>query len=168
MQIRLLLINLKELYVDFVKATEDRIGFSKFCSLRPKWCVPVTRAGMHSVCVCELHQNAKLLLTAIPSQIDYKNLLEKLVCGTESRDCMLHRCSACPGTDNLHKFLLELFSEEDYDLDDVVSYKQWVHTDRTTLISVEHEVHEFIDAVMWRFEGLRKHYFIMKSQSERI
>ena len=51
MQKRLLLINLKELYVAFVQATDNRIGFSKFCSLRPKWCVPVTRAGMHSVCL---------------------------------------------------------------------------------------------------------------------
>ena len=29
------------------------------------------------MCVCELHQNAKLLLTAIPSQMDYKSLLGK-------------------------------------------------------------------------------------------
>ncbi len=82
MQKRLLLINLKELNIEFVKATDDKIGFSKFSSLHPKWCVPVTWAGMHSVCVCELHQNAKLLLTVIPSQIEHKNLLEKIVCST--------------------------------------------------------------------------------------
>ena len=165
MQKRLLLINLKELYIDFVKATGDKIGFSKFCSLRPKWCVPVTSAGMHSVCVCELHQNAKLLLTAIPSQMDYKSLLEKLVCSTENRDCMLHRCSSCPGPDKLRDFLMELFSEEDYDPVNTVTYKQWVHTDRTTLISVEHEVYEFIDLVVRSYDALRNHHYIMKSQS---
>ena len=58
------------------------------------------------------------------------------------------RCSSCPGTDKLRDYLMEIFSEEDYDPDDTVTYKQWVDTDRTTLISVEHEVHEFKDLVV--------------------
>ena len=75
------------------------------------------------------------------------------------------RCNSCPGTDKLRDFLMELFSEEDYDPDDTVTYKQWVDTDRTTLISVEHEVHEFIDLVVRSYDELRKHQYIMKSQS---
>ena len=39
------------------------------------------------------------------------------------------------------------------------------HTDRTTLISVEHEVHEFKDLVVRSYDELRKHQYIMKSQS---
>ena len=39
-------------------------------------------------------------------------------------DCILHRCSSCPGPDKLRDFLMELFSEEDYDPDDTVTYKQ--------------------------------------------
>ena len=60
---------------------------------------------------------------------------------------------------------MELFSEEYYDPDDTVTYKQWVDTDRTTLISVEHEVHEFKDLVVRSYDELRKHQYIMKSQS---
>ena len=41
-------------------------------------------AGMISICVCEVHQNVKLLVAAIPSQMDYKDLLKKFVCITES------------------------------------------------------------------------------------
>ena len=48
-----------------------------------------------------------------------------------------------------------MFEDDDYELDDTVRYKQWVHTDCTTLITVENEVHEFI----------RKHHYIMKGQS---
>ena len=51
-QKRLILCNLKELYATFCeKYPELKIGFSKFCSLRPKWCVPVSSKGTHSVCV---------------------------------------------------------------------------------------------------------------------
>lgn len=49
MQKRLLLVNLKELYLVFKNKTNHKIGFSKFCELRPKWCLPVNSAGMHSV-----------------------------------------------------------------------------------------------------------------------
>lgn len=52
MQKRLLLVNLKELHLEYIKSTGDKIGFSKFCDLRPKWCVSVNSKGMHSVCVC--------------------------------------------------------------------------------------------------------------------
>ena len=41
-QKRMLLVNLKELYLEFKKKHENtKVGLSKFCSLRPRWCVPV-------------------------------------------------------------------------------------------------------------------------------
>ena len=96
-QKRLLLANLKELHIDFVKATGIRIGFSTFCALRPKSCVTVGSSGSHSVCVCEQHQNAKLLLTALPVHQDYKELLNLMVCSVDDRQCMLRECDKCPG-----------------------------------------------------------------------
>ena len=78
------------------------------------------------------------------------------------------RCNSCPDTDKLRDYLMELFSEEDYDHDDMVTYKQWVDTDRTTLIFVEHEVHEFKDLVVRSYDELRKHQYIMKSQSANL
>ena len=70
MQKRLLLVNLRELYLVFKEYTSEQIGFSKFCKLWPKWCLPVSSSGMHSVCVCKLHQNVKLLVDIIPIQAD--------------------------------------------------------------------------------------------------
>ena len=50
MQKRLLLCGLKELYSSFKQKFPDvKVGFSKFCSLRPKWCVLVGSSGTHSV-----------------------------------------------------------------------------------------------------------------------
>ena len=40
-QERFLLMNLKEWHIKFLKQMADKIGFSKFCEHRPKWCVPV-------------------------------------------------------------------------------------------------------------------------------
>ena len=41
------------------------MGFPKFASLRPKWCITVGPKGAHSVCVWTAHQNLKLLLSSV-------------------------------------------------------------------------------------------------------
>ena len=57
-QKRLILCNLKELYSLFKGEYPDiKLSFSKFCGLRPKWCILVRAPGSHSVCVCTYHQN---------------------------------------------------------------------------------------------------------------
>ena len=169
MQKRLLLTNLKEMHIQYgIKNPNDKIGFSKFAELRPKWCVPVSAAGTHSVCVGESHQNAKLMVTAIPHCNDYKEILGKLVCDVNSRQCMLHLCESCPGKPGLSEFLTELFTSNDFDQDDEVSFKQWPHADRATLISLRETVQDFIDQVCDSFDGLRQHHFIRKAQSSYL
>ena len=42
-----------------------KIGLSKFAELRPKECVLAGASGTHNVCVCTIHQNVKLMLSAI-------------------------------------------------------------------------------------------------------
>ena len=52
------LCNLQELYTAFKeKHPNVNIRFSKFCALRPKWCVLAGSKMTHSVCVCSAHQN---------------------------------------------------------------------------------------------------------------
>ena len=64
-QKKLVLGNLKEVYQKF-KESENcpDIGFSTFCSLRPKHCVLAGGNGTHSVFVCT-YQNPTLQLNAI-------------------------------------------------------------------------------------------------------
>jgi hypothetical protein len=40
------------------------VEFSKFASLRPRNCIMAGASGTHSVCVCTVHQNVKLMLEA--------------------------------------------------------------------------------------------------------
>ena len=62
-QIQLVLCNLKELNQHFKdKHPSVKIGFSKFAELRPRYCVLAGASGTHSVCVCTIHQNVKLMI----------------------------------------------------------------------------------------------------------
>ena len=84
-----------------------KLGFSKFCTFRPKWCVLAGSSGTHSVCVCSIHQNAILLVDAINWDITYKDLILKIVCHSTRKECMMHRCESCPGRAGLKQFLDE-------------------------------------------------------------
>ena len=62
---------MKELYQSYEeKFSQHKIGLPKFCELRPKWCIPISSSGTHSVCVCTVHQNTKLIADAFCSAIN--------------------------------------------------------------------------------------------------
>ena len=99
------LCNLQEFYTAFKeKHPNVNIGFSKFCTLRPKWCVLAGSKMTHSVCVCSAHQNVVLLVDAMDWQT-YKDLIKKIVYNPESNKCIIHQCESCPGTATLKEFL---------------------------------------------------------------
>ena len=131
MQKRLLLSNMREMFVAYRDRNGPEIGFFKFCELRPKLCITVGSAGTHSVCVCTIHQNVKLMLAAWQINDYYKELICKMVCAIESKDCMLDHCEKCPGPEGLKEFLVDAFVNNDPD--DIIDFKQWIHTDRDML-----------------------------------
>jgi hypothetical protein len=63
---------------------EQNVGFSRFCSLRPEECVLAGSKGTHSVCVCCIHQNFKLVCQALKVISDkytnYEDFLRASVC----------------------------------------------------------------------------------------
>ena len=71
------LCNLQELYTAFKeKHPNVNIGFSKFCALKPKWCVLTGSKITHSVYVCSAHQNVVLLVKAMNWDLTYKDLIK--------------------------------------------------------------------------------------------
>ena len=132
-------MNLNEAYQLFnTRHPNLQIGICKFCETRPKECI--------SVGVCTLNQNVKLLLASFPltdGNLTYHDLLEQLVCSTDSSACMLHRCVNCPGTASLEEFLESKINGEM----DHINYKQWVSTDRTTLTDHIATPREFIETL---------------------
>ena len=78
-----MLCNPKEAYHQFkTQHPNVKVGFSKFAELRPKECVLAVPVGTHSVCVCAIHQNVKLMMAG--------GRLEALSNGwfTDYKDCL--------------------------------------------------------------------------------
>ena len=71
------LCNLQELYTALKeKYPNINIGFSKFCTLRPKWCLLDGSKMTHSVCVCGVHKNVALLVDAMDWKFSCKDLIK--------------------------------------------------------------------------------------------
>ena len=110
------LCNLQELYTAFKENHSNvNIGFSHFCTLRPKWCVLGGSKMTHSASVCCSHQNVMLLVDPMDWDLTYKDLIKKIVYNPESNKCIMHRCESCSVTATLKKLLdQELNKHEEY------------------------------------------------------
>ena len=172
LQKRLILSNLKEVYSAFKDAYPDKkVGFSKFAELRPQHCVLAGASGTHSVCVCTIHQNMKLMFSgARLSEIatpgvnlsTYHHCLANIVCNPPLPICYLGECTSCPGISKLRDNLITYLDEN---LIDNVTFKQWVSVDRSTLETYTKPVDEFVDMFCEKLELLRPHSFIAAQQA---
>ncbi|XP_065681334.1 uncharacterized protein LOC136094968 [Hydra vulgaris] len=142
---RLLLCNLKELFIEFkLEHPQSKIGFSKFAQLKPKWCMVkmLVKKEPMLLYMCKT-PNLKLMLSAVKLEKNYHELIEKIACSRESRECMVHRCIQCPGIQNIINYMTAnllqnkgSFEENDkVDEDKTIEYKQWSTTDRAELLS---------------------------------
>ena len=165
-QKRLILCNLKELHSAFKsKHPTLQVGFSKFCSLRPKWCIVAGASGTHSVCVCTIHQNIKLLLS--PINLNYKDLLKFIVCDLDKKECMVKRCPQCPATtDSLIEQLKTTIGE--FEEDDTIEFSQWTTTDRSTLVQQQETVPDYIKLVVSQLQKLTSHSYVAKCQTSHL
>ena len=164
-QKRLLLCNLKELYQDFKnKFPQYKVGYSKFCNLRPKWCVTVHASGAHAVCVCTIHQNVILLADATKIGLSYKDMIKMTSCDSDNKMYMLHRCPSCPGRYILRSSLESHFSDLDYD----VTLQQWQITDRMDFIQQTLEVDDFIQLTVNSIDKLIAHSYVGKCQGRYV
>ena len=91
-------------------------------------------------------------------------MLKMAVCDDHNKDCMLQRCSLCPGFDNVKTKTLNKFE----DLNEEISYKQWVSVDRTELISQSLSISDYINLTITKLESLVHHHYIAHSQSSYL
>ena len=126
------------------KFPNHKIGFSKFAELRPKHCVLAGASGTHSVCVCTIHQNVKLMSLVpemqIPELPTYRHCLAKTMCNPPHPRCYLGECDACPEIEMLKEELLNHFEEVDAEQ---IVYKQWISTNLSTLETFCVPIEEF-------------------------
>ena len=120
LQKRLILCNLKEAFQKFKDQMPDlKIGFSKFSELRPKECILAGAGGTHSVCVCTVHQNVKLMF--LGAKLDklsegafksYQHCLAAMLCNPPQVRCHFGDCDQCSGVKSLQERLEIIFDKE--------------------------------------------------------
>ena len=104
-QKRLLLCNLREAYREFKERHPNlKIGFTKFAMLRPRESVLAGAGGTHSVCVCTIHQNVKLMIVSgkLECMTDgqlkhYRHCFATMQCNPPNIECYFSTCDQCPG-----------------------------------------------------------------------
>ena len=131
-------------------------GKSKFYELRPKNVIEVGASGAHNVCVCEKHENVKLMIEAISRDCEKLLLMDKLVCGVSNPVCMLNRCDKCPDNQQLICHVKTIVSQHQ----GPVKFKQWESTDRNILLDKEMPLNEFINLLVEKVDKLTTHHFI--------
>ena len=147
------------------------VGFSKFADLCPKHCVLAGASGTHAVCVCTIHQNVKLMMVGgkIPAIVlnsvalkTYDHCFTQIICNPPSPSCYLGDCSSCSGID---QFKEQFMNAMDDNLIDIITYKEWVSVDRSTLETFVKPVEEIVECFCDRLEALLPHSFIAKQHS---
>ena len=137
-QKRLILSNLRELYHSFKDSYPSvKVGFSKFAEMRPRHCVLAGASGTHSVCVCTIHQNIKLMFQSIKlgelassSGLileTYQHCLAQVICNPAMPSCYLGKCKSCPGFAVLQQLLHKLL--DDHMIDDIHLNSGFLSTD---------------------------------------
>ena len=91
--------------------------------------------------------------------------MEKLVCDVSERNCMLHRCEKCPGSDSLREHLQSVFLERSIEEDDEPTFKQWTHTDGTRLITRQELACDLLEEIILQINAITSHSFIAKAQA---
>lgn len=173
-QKRLMLCNLQELYAEFKRLHPGKkVGFSKFCQLRPKQCVLAGDSGTHTVCVCIYHQNVKLMIdggniATLTKDTDmhlgdYKDCLKYITCKEPSTACYFNNaCKDCPSVDEIKDHLKDRFEYENIES---IQYQSWGGTDRATMKTETLSVEDFVDELCKQLLKLKTHDYVAKRQA---
>ena len=148
---------LKEAFSVFKEENQELvIGFSKFCSLRPKN-VLLLKNTPSDQCKCKVHENLILKLKAL--KYSYSNSFwEKILCDVKINSaCWQNRCEACCDG----KLLLMPANS-----DDEVAWKCWENSDHGLKLSTkEGQVGDLFEATIQDLPSFKAHVNLKRIQS---
>lgn len=171
-QKRLLLCNIKELYIKFKDKYPDlKLGFSIFAMHRPLNCLLAGQPGTLKVCTCIYHQNFKLKMNALKSvnildpNLHYDDLIKMIICDNsfENFDCRLNNCFNCPSLETLQKMLATQAEENGVA---EIKFKSWAKVDRYQIETFTQKIDVFIEFFLDDLQQLNKHSFVARKQTE--
>ena len=158
----LLLLTVPQAYALFLQENPSvgKISLSKFTSLRPKNVYLAKDAGTWNSCLCESHQNFKLLVDAIDTRLDYKYFNEKFVCSITQKECAFSKlCEKCNNSTDLTSDLVARLQQK-YD-DDAPRFQKW---GKNHLSWHEKSQSDFIEYFLDEFRKFLRHQFTAKNQ----
>lgn len=177
-QKQLVLCNLKEAHHTFKeKYPNIKVGFSKFAELRPRQCILAGAAGTHSVCVCTICQNTKLMFVgskicsllensdALPAGVSIKHprdLVNLVLCSPAKHECSLRECVKCGDFAIVKNLIQGVFDSNQID---AIEYKRWTQTDRSNLETLKMNMDDFTESFVTQLQSYQRHDFIAKMQA---
>ena len=112
-----------------------------------------------------MYSAPEYLCNAADLKQSYKDLMSMIVCSTENKMCMVHRCANCPVKEVLQNFLTEKLADES--LDNII-YTQWQSTDQSTLKTLVSSLSSFVDHLTEAVDKLTSHSYIGKCQAKYL
>ena len=120
-------------------------------------------SGSHNVCVCMHHQHVKLMIDAVNTSLDYKNILKLCVCDITNQNCMLHHCDSHPDESLVRDFLMKQLQNNNYSPSNSIKYKQQASSERIQLEDNGEDFDDFLAKHLSMLFQLTEHHFIAKS-----
>lgn len=164
LQKKYLTITLKEAFFLFkADHPEVRIGFSSFCELRPVQ-VKLRDETPANVCLCEEHENMRLLINSIPwLPNSTTEFIKDVVCADDKEECMYQKCRKCA---NCLHFSSLVADQRDSDLEELIYYKQW---DKEREIRIQRnsyrdKAQKVVSIIQDKLPSFLRHVFIKRKQ----
>ena len=166
-QKRTLVMNLSEAFYLFCEEHDMKIGFSKFCDLKPEHVLP-TSLKDQEVCMCKYHENIDLLAVGIKKvvagfPISAEDISMHTVCSTDSVPCIDRRCDHC-SVDGIDKFF-DVQGLHDID----VSYYQWETLDGVfTKVQKNSDLASACSVLKDQLKPFARHAYDAKKQHQEL
>ena len=154
-------MSLKEAYNKFKESNADaKIGLSKFCDLRPQH-VKLFDHTPHYVCVCQYHENIRLLLTALRGHtallVEFRPFIDQITCDSSSKACMYSECSTC-------KSKIDNYSPKNDT--DTITYQQWQNNDKIEKIDINSTVKDAFEKLKSLLKEFLIHTYVKRKQAK--
>ena len=81
---------------------------------------------------------------------------------------MIHRCDSCPGKEKLVEYLHDTFSQFDFELDQLIDFKQWSSVGQCKLLDCCETLSDFIELLSESADITTTHHYTTKSQASYL
>ena len=116
----------------------------------------------HNVCVCEYHENIRLILSVLVHHTDLSssNFVKQVTCDESNKHCIYRRCDDC-------RNLLGAFKPTAENGEVITKYQQWQTPDkRAEKVTITATVNDIFEDLRSQLTSFLVHRYIKRNQQE--